>query len=401
METNQIARLHRMRDYGPSSIEVNRRISDGISSVLADLGFRSLDTPMLEQTDLFVRKSGGEIAGSLYTFGDPGGIDVSLRPEFTPSVIRWFIENIDKGATSHRFQYSGPVFRYGGSRGARYRQFTQCGGELIGIPGPAGDSEILNSAVRCLAGSGIGDYAVRLGHIGIVRELVQSQGLSGPLQMFILSNLDEISAGDEGIDRVTDRAVAAGLIYPSGQARVKMTDGDLAAIPALEALGSSLSGPTGRRTPEQIMARLASRMRQAAQESEFRSALLNVSDLVTSRGTPSDVMESIAEVMERSGASLSRVNDLGSTLTSLSKSVGGEVPIEIDLSFVRGLAYYTGVVFEFSGGLAGDSVALGGGGRYDDLVRAFGGNSTPACGFALNVDELALLSDVSSAEVRA
>ena len=62
MENNQIARLRRMRDYGPSTFEVNRRIANGIFSVLSDRGFLPLDTPLLEQTDLFVRKSGGEIA---------------------------------------------------------------------------------------------------------------------------------------------------------------------------------------------------------------------------------------------------------------------------------------------------------------------------------------------------
>ena len=150
MENNQIARLRRMRDHGPQNFEVNRSIADGIYSVLNERGFLPLDTPLLEQTDLFVRKSGGEIAESLYTFSDPGGIAVSLRPEFTPSVIRWFVENIGSGPGDHRFQYAGPVFRYGGARGGRNRQFTQCGAELIGLSARIGDSEILESASQCL-----------------------------------------------------------------------------------------------------------------------------------------------------------------------------------------------------------------------------------------------------------
>ena len=395
MENNQIARLRRMRDYGPRGFEVNRRLADGIYSVLGDRGFQPLDTPLLEQTDLFVRKSGGEIAESLYTFSDPGGIAVSLRPEITPSVIRWFVENIDQECGTHRFQYSGPVFRYGGARGGRNRQFTQCGGELIGVPAPDGDSEILERAAQCLDEAGVSTYSVRLGHIGVVRELVRSQGLSDPLQMFILSNLNVIADGVEGIGRLTDQAAAAGLVYKSDLGHLELPTRD-DAIPALEELGRSLPGSTGRRTREQIMVRLASRMRKAVPESEFALALSNVSALLNPSQTSSDPLESIAAVMESNGASLSSIEGLNATLEYISR-FGDGVAVELDLSFVRGRAYYTGIVFEFTSASEGSVVSLGGGGRYDDLVRAFGGPETPACGFALNLDELAMISDADVA----
>ena len=394
MENNQIARLRRMRDHGPHSFEVNRRIANGIFSVLSDRGFLPLDTPLLEQTDLFVRKSGGEIAESLYTFSDPGGIAVSLRPEFTPSVIRWFVENVGQDSGAHRFQYEGPVFRYGGARGGRNRQFTQCGGELIGVGARYGDSEILESAARCLNASGVSDFSVRIGHIGLVRELVRSQGLSEPLQLFILSNLDAIEDGDAGIDRLRDQAVAAGLVLRSDLSQLELPE-RVDAIPALEALGRSLPGPTGRRSREQIMVRLASRMRKAVPESDFRSALSNVAALLHTHSTYSDPLQSVSMVLESSGAPLSAVEDLDSAFDTISR-LGDGVAVELDLSFVRGRAYYTGIVFEFTSSVDGVEASLGGGGRYDDLVRAFGGPDTPACGFALNLDELALIAHTQS-----
>ncbi len=394
MENNQIAKLRRMRDHGPQNYEVNRRIADGIFSVLNDHSFLPLDTPLLEQTDLFVRKSGGEIAESLYTFSDPGGIAVSLRPEFTPSVIRWFVENVGHEPGNHKFQYVGPVFRYGGARGGRNRQFTQCGAELIGTPAHVGDSEILESAAQCLHESGISNYSVRLGHIGLVRELVRSQGLAEPLQMFILANLDAIEDGEAGIERLSDQAAAAGLVFRSESEHLDLPARD-DAIPALEALGRSLPGPTGRRSREQIMVRLANRMRKAVPESDFRSALTNVSALLNSPTTVSDPLESIATVMKSSGASLSAVDELRSAFGSVSQ-MGDDVTVELDLSFVRGRAYYTGIVFEYTSIVDGVEASLGGGGRYDDLVRAFGGPNTPACGFALNLDELVLVAQAGS-----
>ena len=394
MENNQIARLRRMRDYGPRSFEVNRRIADLIFAVMNNRGFVPLDTPLLEQTDLFVRKSGGEIAESLYTFSDPGGIAVSLRPEFTPSVIRWFVENVGRESGTHRFQYSGPVFRYGGARGGRNRQFTQCGGELIGISAPSGDAEILETAAQCLHDVGVAEFRVRVGHIGLVRELVRSQGLSDPLQIFILSNLDVIASGEDTVDSLTYQAAAAGLVHRSDLGHLELPARD-DAIPALEALGRSLPGSTGRRSREQIMLRLASRMRKAVPASEFRSALSNVLSLLSTSENSSGPLESIATVLESNGASLSGVEDLHSTLDAISH-LGERVSVELDLSFVRGRAYYTGAVFEFTSTVGEDEVSLGGGGRYDELVRAFGGPVTPACGFALNLDELALISEIEA-----
>ena len=393
METNRIARLRRMRDYDTQGFEVIHRISSGISMTLDARGFQPLDTPLLERTDLFVRKSGGAIAGSLYTFTDPGGIDVSLRPEFTPSVIRWYIENV-RAPEPRKFRYAGPVFRYG-ENGNAPRQYTQCGGEMLGTRSGEGDRQILRTAAECISDSGVGEYAVRIGHVGIVRDLALAQGLSEPLQMFIMSNLDGLASGRDGMDRLTDRATAAGLVGAGGRETPAplgpMSNGD--AIAALQSLGNSLPGPTGRRAPERIMERLASRMRQAASESEFRAALSNVSALISERAefdgarvAPDDPLREIERVMRSCGASLDSLDELRSTLERVMPLPADAVPIEIDLSFARGLAYYTGIVFEFADRHGN---ALGGGGRYDDLVRAFGGADTVACGFALNVDALA------------
>ena len=392
METNRIARLRRMRDYGPRGFAEIDGIRKSVSKTLDARGFQPLDTPLLERTDLFVRKSGGGIAGSLYTFTDPGGIDVSLRPEFTPSVIRWYVENV--GASEpRRFRYAGPVFRYGEDGGAP-RQFTQCGGEMLGTRDGEGDRVILTAAADCIGGAGVGEYAVRIGHVGIVRDLVKAQALSEPLQMFIMSNLDDLANGRGAADRLTERAKAAGLVCADGGESDAMAatpaNGD--ALAALESLGNPL-GPTGRRSPERIMRRLASRMRQAAPESEFRAALSNVAALVGERAAlngvrpaPDGALGGIERVMRSCGARLDNLNGLRRTLECLLPLPAKDVSVEIDLSFARGLAYYTGIVFEFADG---GGNALGGGGRYDDLVRAFGGADTAACGFALNADALA------------
>ena len=380
-----------MRDLAPDDVVDRNRVERGVGRVLAARGFERLDPPALERSDLFVRKSGGEIAGSLYAFTDPGGVSVSLRPEFTPSIIRWRVENDRADGGAKRYSYSGPVFRYG--EGARFRQFQQAGAELIGVPGSEGDSEILRTAVDCLESAGIRGVRVRVGHVGVLRDVLAARGLSERARMFILSNLAEIGRDKDAGERLIEKAAAAGLILDGrngATATFQRADSEEEdrASPALDALADSISGPTGRRSAERILSRLVMRRGQAASAADFRAAINGVSRLANGADADDfqDALARAKTVLEDCGASLRSLNELENTLENLRSA--GAAAVDLDFSFVRGLAYYTGIVFEFMG--RGGAYPLGGGGRYDDLVKAFGGADDPACGFALDVDELSL-----------
>ena len=386
METRLIDRLTQMRDLSPAETNYNLGIAACAERCLAEAGFHRLDTPVIERTDLFVRKSGGEVSSSLYTFLDPGGISVSLRPEFTPSVIRWFIENCPD---ERRYHYSGPVFRYGGARGGRFRQFHQVGGELLGVSGADGDSEILGLAQRCLEAGGVDNCVLHLGHIGVIRDLLGAVGLSEQNQMFMVANLDDVAAGAENLDPLLEKASAAGLVADSAGPLTGVPDLPNTALPVLDALQQTVSGATGRRSPEQIMSRLVGRARRASSRAEFEKAAGSVARLVATHGSPSEVVAEAETILRGCGASLGSLDSLKATLDSITSNGWGESSIRLDLSFVRGMAYYTGAVFEFLQPVEDVHYALGGGGRYDDLVRAFGGPDMPACGFALNIDEVA------------
>lgn len=387
MRTDLISRLNHMRDLGPSEAEANFNASRRMTEVLTRCGFQRLDTPVIEPTDLFVRKSGGEVSSSLYSFQDPGGMSVSLRPEFTPSIIRWYIENAARAADSERFQYSGPVFRYAGARRGRFRQFQQVGAELIGVPDSSGDIEILTAAMRCLRAAGISEFTLRLGHIGMIHDLVQSQGLSEQVEMFIVSNLDKIGCNSDRKQRLLESAIAADLVM-SEHKSTPVTEGLDKAMPELDVIRRSISAPTGRRSAGQILARLSSRMKRACSMDEFEAAVENVARLVSLDGNVWDVLEDAEALLKSNRASLASVRGLGATLIKLRSEGVTDSTIHLDLSFVRGMTYYTGIVFEFLAGQGPDDYPIGGGGRYDDLVRAFGGGNVPACGFALYVEEV-------------
>ncbi len=375
-----------MRDLGPSEAEANVAASNRMMDVLGFSGFQRLDTPVIEPTDLFVRKSGGEVSNSLYSFKDPGGMSVSLRPEFTPSIIRWHIENSQETDPPHRYRYSGPVFRYAGARKGRFRQFQQVGAEIIGVPDTNGDVEIITTAVKCLRAAGVERFTLRLGHIGIVHDMVQSQGLSDQVEMFIISNLDRIGAGPDCIERLTENAISAGLVIEEART-APFAAGLDEAMPELEIVRRSISGPTGRRSPGQILSRLARRTKRACSRADFVVALEKVSSLVSLGGTSMQVIEDAERILKSNRAALDGARRLRATLLKLADDIG-ESNIQLDLSFVRGMTYYTGIVFEFLGGEGTDDYPIGGGGRYDYLVGAFGGDQVPSCGFALYVDEV-------------
>ena len=89
-----------------------RAAQDRLREVFFLHGYQVLETPILEPTELFLRKSGGELAARLYTFTDQGGNQVSLRPEYTASILRYYMEQPNSGLLSMRVQYAGPVFRH-------------------------------------------------------------------------------------------------------------------------------------------------------------------------------------------------------------------------------------------------------------------------------------------------
>ena len=141
-----VNRLPGTSDKNSAEIEYLRSIEEPVQGLLASHDYSSIQTPVIEYTDLFLRKSGGELASRLYSFQDPGGKYVSLRPEFTSSCIRYFIENQQDLEVPLRIQYAGPVFRY--NPGTGYTESYQIGAELIGIDSPDSDAEILSLALE-------------------------------------------------------------------------------------------------------------------------------------------------------------------------------------------------------------------------------------------------------------
>jgi histidyl-tRNA synthetase len=140
-------------DISGDYLEKWRFMEAGAAILFERFGFSELRTPLLEQTDLFVRGIGEAtdiVEKEMYSFGQ-GGDSVSLRPEGTASVIRSYIENgLDKFDSFQKIWYLGPMFRHEKPQKGRKRQFHQAGVEVLGSKEPCADAEVIILGVRLL-----------------------------------------------------------------------------------------------------------------------------------------------------------------------------------------------------------------------------------------------------------
>lgn len=390
VSVGMVERLAGMRDLSGGELERVQALTNSVSDVLSAAGYAPLETPVVEQVELFVRKSGGEIGGSLYAFTDPGGLNVSLRPEITSSVIRHYIESSEARKGPFRWRYAGPVFRHDYGDSGEYRQFTQVGAELVGDASPGADAEILGLALECLTRAGIGDARFTIGHLGVIHEVLESFGLSEPVRLFVVGNMGRLRGGSEDSADLRTRAEESGLVFgkPS-KPTAAADDSQLDREVLLGLFGDSSSALVGRRTPEDIVDRLLRKVRDATDPEKFQAAVETASQLFALRGAPRDVVDAADSVLVEAGVESQLIVGLKSTLATLAATGFPFERTRLDFSFAPGIAYYTGLVFEVHVQGASGPVTVGGGGRYDDLVRDLGGQANvPALGFAFTMEML-------------
>jgi histidyl-tRNA synthetase len=132
-------------------------------------GFRYVETPTFESTELYARTSGGTsdvVTKEMYTFEDKGGRSVTLRPETTAGVVRAWLANSHELGTPFRGYYVGSQFRHGRPQAGRLREFRQWGVEILGVEDPAADVEVVVMGDRFIRARGLGEVTLKLNSIG-------------------------------------------------------------------------------------------------------------------------------------------------------------------------------------------------------------------------------------------
>jgi histidyl-tRNA synthetase len=166
----QIAAIKGTADILPSEVRMWQRVEETAKSIFELYGYREMRTPVFEATELFKKGTGATsdiVIKEMYTFKDKGGRSLTLRPEYTPSVVRAIIENrLNLLPQSMRFYYIGPMFRYDKPQKGRFRQFHQADVEVFGEKDPAVDAEIVQMAVYLLEKLQVTEVGILVNSVG-------------------------------------------------------------------------------------------------------------------------------------------------------------------------------------------------------------------------------------------
>ena len=307
------------RDFYPEELALRNHIFAIWRSVAARYGFEEYDGPPLETLELYTQKSGDEIVQQLYVFRDKGDREVALRPEMTPTLARMVAAHAQALKKPIRWFSMPQLFRYERQQRGRLREHFQLNMDIIGEAGPLADAELIAAAIDIMRAFGFGPSDVQA--------------------------------------RIADRRVLRALLLGRG-----VTEAQLPA--AFGVIDKSERVP-----PEALEEMLHT---AGLGKGETRAVL----EIATLRGLDT-VSAALAKVKggEEAGEPLR-------TATEALTAMGLGEFVQVDLTIVRGLAYYTGIVFELFDS-AKKLRAICGGGRYDDLLKALGGPDLPALGFGM------------------
>ncbi len=360
------------RDVDANEIRGLKRMLRTIEGVYENYGFEPVEQPFIEYTEAlgkFLPDQDRPNEG-VFSFQDDDEQWLSLRYDLTAPLARYVAENQQFLPTPFRSYRQGWVFRNEKPGPGRYRQFMQFDADTVGSASPAADAEVCMMAADTMEALGIprGHYVVRINSRKVLEGVKNSVGISDEKWLTVLRAIDKLDRlkvdgvrklmGMGRIDESGDRTDGAGLDEETIELALKYTeiavrDGSVwMERPALTKLD------VGGTNTQYI--------------SSWKA-------LFPPEDCPNAAFDELSEV------------------ASLCESAGyGRDRICVDSSVVRGLEYYTGPVFECEllmetkdeNGKPVRFGSVGGGGRYDDLVARFTGQSVPATGFSMGVSRL-------------
>lgn len=177
-------------DIMPDECSVKKNIESEIWSVFASMGYREVELPTFEYYDVFA-KSGGQISQeNMFKFFDEKGRILTLRPDITTSIARMAATKEDLSVLPKRYCYTGSVFRAEQTQGARQREFTQAGIELIGAYTPEADAEVIAAAIEALLAVGINEFSMEIGQVAFFNGLVEQAGLDAEKTEMLRERID-------------------------------------------------------------------------------------------------------------------------------------------------------------------------------------------------------------------
>ena len=307
------------RDFYPAQMAIRNYLVDGWKLASLRNGFEEYDGPIFEYLKMFQIKSGEEIAEQLFSLTDRGGRELAIRPEITPTLARMVNQQINSLPRPIKWFSVPRLCRAERPQKGRLREFFQWNIDIIGVENVLADAEVIFTTI---------DY---LRSIGLTEKDIRVKISSRKLLAAVLENIG-----------ITEKKLDS--LYTLLDKKAKL--------------------PT--KTFEELLAEQVTDSKMAKKIMDFMAA---------------DSVEAIAKAVDANDEVENAILELVVLFSHL-EVMGVKDYCVFDAGIVRGLAYYTGVVFEVHD-IVGDLRAICGGGRYDNLLKDFGGPAIPATGMGM------------------
>ncbi len=316
--------LKGFRDFLPEAEIQRALLIEKLTKIFRSFGFVPIDTPVLEYTDILLRKSEGETEKQIFRFTDNGGRDVALRFDLTVPFARFVAEHKDELAFPFKRYHIAKVWRGEKPQAGRYREFVQCDFDSVGSDSAASDFEILLLMKTALEAIGVNGVTIKINHRGIFNRFLAKIGLKEKSEE-ILRTVDKLAKiGEEKTETL--------LVEIAGDTQK--------AKKILEYIKGSDS---------------------------FDSTLSLIEEMAGGKAEDTERIREIHRFMHETGT---------------------EEAFVLDPSITRGLDYYTGVVYETFLNDLPSIGSVCSGGRYDNLAGLYMKDKIPGVGSSIGLDRL-------------
>lgn len=321
--------LKGFRDFLPGAEILRTDLTEKITKVYRSYGFVPIDTPVLEYSEILLRKSNGETEKQVFRFEDNGGRDVALRFDLTVPFARFTAEHKDELYFPFKRYHIAKVWRGEKPQAGRYREFVQCDIDVVGSDSAASDFEILSIMKAALNEIGVEKIKIHVNHRGILNAFLKKLDCQDKSED-ILRSVDKLAKiGKDGVEK------------------------ELSAL--------------------------------FAGDSSASEKIAQILDFTSCSGTFEENLSQMEKLSgEEAAPHVQRMRDI----YEMMKAAGIEATYVLDPAITRGLDYYTGVVYET---FLDELPSLGSvcsGGRYDNLAGLYMKEKVPGVGASIGLDRL-------------
>ncbi len=342
--TISVAPPRGMRDLLPGQVELRDWAVSIILDTYRKFGFTRIETPVLENIQLLRGGEGGENLQLIYevlkrgeklekVLANQGNVsrdelsDLGLRFDLTVPLVRYYSANQNELPNPLKSIQIGSVFRAESPQKGRFRQFTQCDIDIIGVKSELAEIELINATSTALLGLGFEQFTILINDRRLLSALAEQCGFAGDRMSSVFIALDKLEK--IGLKKVIDELQNEG--HEAGS------------VAKLESVLSNYM----------------------AKQEQGKTSFDDMKELFPEAAE--DVMQALQNV-----------------IAAIESNSGGKYQIKFDPTLVRGMGYYTGQIFEVK--YPGYSGSIAGGGRYDKMVGKFSGREVPACGFSIGFE---------------